>query len=192
MRHAFGAAATVNSLLLRTVDGVDRAQLARRLQGEFLANGLVVTDIPADVRNTYAANTQMFRLMQGYLALGLLVAIIGLGVVMVRRCASAGARSACCGRWGSGPGRSDVRSSPRAPWSRSRASSWGRPSGILTTYLLYRNSPAFGSVDSGFPIAWPEIALTVGTALVASLAATVVPARRAAAIRPAVAVRVAD
>ena len=56
----------------------------RELQGEFLANGLVVTDIPADVRNTYAANTQMFRLMQGYLALGLLVAIIGLGVVMVR------------------------------------------------------------------------------------------------------------
>ena len=68
----------------------------------------------------------------------------------------------------------------------------GTALGILTTYLLYRNSPAFGSVHSGYPIAWPEITLTVGTALVASLAATVVPARRAAAIKPAIAVRVAD
>ena len=44
----------------------------------------MVTDVQAAVRSTYAANTQMFRLMQGYLALGLLVAITGLGVVMVR------------------------------------------------------------------------------------------------------------
>jgi hypothetical protein len=43
-----------------------------------------------------------------------------------------------------------------------------------------------------FPIAWSTIALTVGATLVASLLASVGPARRAAAIRPAIAVRVAD
>lgn len=64
--------------------------------------------------------------------------------------------------------------------------------GILTTWLLYRNSPAFGSLDVAFPIAWPEIILTVGLAFVASFLATLVPARRAAAVRPALAVRVSD
>lgn len=192
VRQAFGSAATVNSFLLRTVDGVDRAQLARRLQGEFLANGLVVTDVPDDVRSTYSANTQMFRLMQGYLALGLLVAIIGLGVVMVRsvreRRRTIGVLRALGFR---------ARTIRRSFLAESALVAVegvvvGVALGLLTTYLLYQNSDAFGSVHSGFPIAWPEIALTVGIALVASLAATVVPARRAAAIKPAIAVRVAD
>jgi putative ABC transport system permease protein len=192
VRQAFGTAATVNSLLLRTAEGVDRAQLARRLQGEFLANGLVVTDVPDDVRGTYAANTQMFRLMQGYLALGLLVAIIGLGVVMVRsvreRRRTIGVLRALGFR---------ARTIRRSFLAESTLVAVegvvvGVALGLLTTYLLYKNSDAFGSMHSGYPIAWPEIALTVGTALVASLAATILPARRAAAIKPAIAVRLAD
>lgn len=63
---------------------------------------------------------------------------------------------------------------------------------VLTTWLLYNNSPAFGSVDGPFPIAWLEIGLTVGVTLIASLAVTAQPGRRAARIRPAIAVRVAD
>jgi putative ABC transport system permease protein len=187
VRNTFGDAATVSSFLLRTTAGVDRAELQRSLQGRYLDSGLVVTDIPTDVRNTYAANTQMFRLMQGYLALGLLIAIIGLGVVMVR---SVRERRRTIGVL-------------RALGFRARTIRWsflaestlvvvGTALGILTTYLLYRNSPAFNGVHSGFPVAWTEILLTVGAAMVASLAATAVPARRAAAIRPAVAVRVAD
>jgi putative ABC transport system permease protein len=192
VRQAFGPGATVNSLLLRTVEGVDRAQLARRLQGQFLANGLVVTDVPDDVRQTYAANTQMFRLMQGYLALGLLVAIVGLGVVMVRsvreRRRTIGVLRALGFR------ARTIRRSFLAESSLVAVEGVvvGTALGLLTTYLLYRNSPAFGSIHSGFPIAWPEITVTVGTALVASLAATVVPARRAAAVKPAIAVRVAE
>jgi ABC-type lipoprotein release transport system permease subunit len=64
--------------------------------------------------------------------------------------------------------------------------------GVLTTWLLYQNSPAFGNLSAAFPIAWGQIALTVGATLAASLLATVGPARRAAQIRPAVALRIAD
>lgn len=192
VRDAFGEAAAVTSNLLRTADGVDEAAFARGLQAEFLAYGLVVTDIPDDVRQTYAANTQMFRLMQGYLALGLLVAIIGLGVVMVRsvreRRRTIGVLRAL------GFQASTVRRSFLAESTLIAVEGVfvGTALGILTTYLLYSNSPAFGSIESGYPIAWREIGLTVGVALVASLLATVIPARRAAAVRPAIAVRVAD
>lgn len=68
----------------------------------------------------------------------------------------------------------------------------GTALGVLTTWLLYRNSPSFGSLDAPFPIAWTQISVTVGVALVASLLATVGPARRAARIKPAAALRIAD
>jgi putative ABC transport system permease protein len=64
--------------------------------------------------------------------------------------------------------------------------------GVITTWLLYRNSAAFASFDAPYPVAWTQIGVLIGLTLVASLLATVGPARRAAAIRPAVAVRIAD
>jgi energy-coupling factor transporter ATP-binding protein EcfA2 len=64
--------------------------------------------------------------------------------------------------------------------------------GVLTTWLLYQNSPAFGTLTAEFPIAWTQIGLTVGATLIASLLATIGPARRAAGIKPAVALRIAD
>jgi putative ABC transport system permease protein len=64
--------------------------------------------------------------------------------------------------------------------------------GVLTTWLMYRKSATFVGARTGFPIEWLTIAVLVGATLVLSLAATVGPARRAAAILPALAVRVAD
>lgn len=192
VRDTFGTEATVSSLLLRTAPGVNRARLARQLQGAFLAHGLVVTDIPDAVRSTYAANTQMFRLMQGYLALGLLVAITGLGVIMVRsvreRRRTIGVLRALGFR------AATVRRAflAESTFIAVEGVVVGTLLGVLTTWLLYNNSPTFESVQSGYPIAWREIGLTVGVALLASLAATIVPARRAAGISPAIAVRVAD
>jgi putative ABC transport system permease protein len=189
---AFGTEPQVSSLLLRTSAGVNRDRLAQQLQGEFLANGLVATDIPGAVRETYAANTQMFRLMQGYLALGLLVAITGLGVIMVRsvreRRRTIGVLRALGFR---------ARTIRRAFILESAFIAVegvivGTLLGILTTWLLYRNSPTFDSIDGSYPIAWADIGVTVAVALFASFVATVLPARRAARIRPAVAVRVAD
>ncbi|MFI8320188.1 hypothetical protein [Streptomyces sp. NPDC085529] len=49
---------------------------------------------------------------------------------------------------------------------------------------MYRNSAAFAGLEGGFPVEWGSIA--------ALAAATLGPARRAAAIRPARAVRVSD
>jgi putative ABC transport system permease protein len=188
----FGVDARPTSVLLRTSRVVDRHALEARMQSEYLANGLAVTDIEDAIRASYTANTQMFRLMQGYLATGLLVAIAGLGVVMVRsvreRRRTIGVLRAL------GVQSSTVR---RAFLAESifialEGVAVGTTLGVLTTWLLYRNSAAFASLHTAFPIAWGQISLTVSLALVASLLATVVPARRAAAVRPAIAVRVAE
>jgi putative ABC transport system permease protein len=188
----FGVDARQTSMLLRTAPGTDPAVTVRRLQSTFLANGLVVTDIADSVRRTYAANTQMFRLMQGYLAIGLLVAITGLGVVMVRsvreRRRTIGVLRAL------GVQSSTVRHAflGESLFIAMEGVVVGTVLGVLTTWLLYQNSPAFETMDAAFPVAWMEIATTVGLAFVASLLATLVPARRAAAVRPALAVRTAE
>ena len=65
--------------------------------------------------------------------------------------------------------------------------------GVLTTWLMYQKSAAaFDGVRSGFPIEWLTIAALAVATVAASLLATTAPARRAAQVRPATAVRVAD
>ncbi|GAA4711528.1 ABC transporter permease [Phytohabitans rumicis] len=188
----FGAVARPSSLLLRLDPGSDPGQVAARLQGQFLTNGLVVTDLAQSVRDNFAANQQFFTLMRGYLGLGLFVGVAGLGVVMVRAVRERRRTIAVLRALGF-----KARTVRRSIMGESTFVALegviiGTVLGVLTTWLLYQNSPMFGSLDVPFPIAWGQIALTVGATLVASLLATVGPARRAARIRPAVALRIAD
>ena len=144
------------------------------------------------VESSYTANQQLFRLMQGYLALGLLVGITGLGVLMVRavreRRRTIGVLRAL------GVRATTVRRSflAESTFIAVEGVVIGTVLGVVTTWVLYTNSPAFGTLSVPFPIAWLAIAVTVGATLAASLLVTAAPARRAAHIRPAVAVRVAD
>jgi putative ABC transport system permease protein len=64
--------------------------------------------------------------------------------------------------------------------------------GVLTTWLMYQKSAMFEGIRVGFPIEWATIGVLTLATLVASLAATYLPARNAAHIRPALAVRIAD
>jgi len=64
--------------------------------------------------------------------------------------------------------------------------------GVLTTWLMYQKSATFETVRTGFPVEWITIAVLLTATLVLSLIATVVPARRASRIVPALAVRIAD
>ncbi|MDP8975808.1 MAG: FtsX-like permease family protein [Actinomycetota bacterium] len=82
--EVFGPLATTNTLLLAVKPGTDAQALAERLNGQFLANGADADSFRKTVGENLAQQTQFFRLMQGYLALGLVVGIAGLGVVMVR------------------------------------------------------------------------------------------------------------
>src|SRR5262245_13240573 len=188
----FGGEVRETSLLLRTAPGVDPGSLAARLQAAFLANGLVVSDIAQEVEAGFAASNQFFRLMQGFLALGLLVGIAGLGVVMVRavreRRRTIGVLRALGFR---------AQTVHRAFMAESTLLAvegvvTGTVLGVLTTWLLFQNSAAFATLDTSFPIAWMPISVTVLATLLASLAVAARPAHRAARVKPAVALRVAD
>jgi ABC-type antimicrobial peptide transport system permease subunit len=191
-RGMFGQDAKQSSVFLQSAPGQDATTLATDLQGRFLANGLVATDIQQAVKDTFAANRQFFQLMQGYLALGLLVGITSLGVIMIRAVRERRRTIGVLRALGF-TSRTVQRSfMGESTFVALEGVVIGTLLGVVTTWLLYTNSPVFGSLDAPFPIAWRQIGITVGVTLVASLLATIGPARRAAHIKPAVAVRVSE
>jgi putative ABC transport system permease protein len=192
VRALSGSAAQVNAALVRTRDGIDPQQLAPTLQARYLSSSLVATPIAANIRRIFAANTAFFRLMQGFLALGLFVGITGLGVMMVRavreRLRTIGVLRALGFR-----ARTVERSFLiESAFIAAQGVVLGSVLGVLMTWLMYQKSAAFDGVRGGFPIEWGTIAMLAGATLAASVLATLGPARRAAQVRPAVAVRIAD
>ncbi|HEU5157213.1 MAG TPA: FtsX-like permease family protein [Streptosporangiaceae bacterium] len=187
-----GAQARPSSMLLRLAPGVAPDQVAARLQGQFLSQGLVATDLAQLVRDSFTSTRQFFTLMNGYLALGLLVGVAGLGVIMVR--AVRERRHTIAVLRALGFQASTVRRSfyAETAFVALEGVVIGTALGLATTWLLYQNSPTFGEIHAGYPIDWLQLAFFVGGTLIASLLATIGPARRAARIRPAVALRLAD
>jgi len=64
--------------------GVDPDIAAARLEGAFLSNGLEAESIRKVVEDSTAANRTFNRLIQGFMALGLVVGVAALGVISAR------------------------------------------------------------------------------------------------------------
>jgi putative ABC transport system permease protein len=192
VRHEFGRAARVSSALVAVAPGVAARRFALHLQSQYLPASLVATPLASTIRRLFAANLAFFRLMEGFLALGLLVGIAGLGVVMVRavreRRRTIGVLRALGFR---------ARTVERCFLIESAFVALegvvvGAVLGVVTTWLMYQKSAAFSGIKTGYPIMWESALVLVVTTVIASLLATLGPARRAARVLPALATRVSD
>jgi putative ABC transport system permease protein len=192
VRQLFGPTAQVAAALVRTRPGVDPQRLGPALQARYLSASLVATPIADNVRRMFAANTAFFRLMQGFLALGLFVGITGLGVVMVRAVRERRRTIGVLRALGFRARTIEQSFLAESAFIAVEGVLLGSVLGVLTTWLMYQKSAAFEGVRTGFPIQWPTIAALACATLLASVVATLAPARRAAKVLPALAVRVAD
>ncbi len=191
-RAQFGADLRLASALVKPASEVSDQSLAAQLQGQFLRQGLVATRIRQAVEQNFDASRGFFQLMQGFVALGLLVGIAGLGVVMIRavreRRRSIGVLRALGFQ---------SRTVQRAFLTESLLVTLegvvlGTALAIVTSYQLFKNYEVFRSTGGGFSVPWLTITILAIAAIVASVLATVWPARQASRIRPAVALRIAD
>ena len=188
----FGTAAKASSALVAPAAGTSDQSLTADLQGEYLPASLVVTQVRREVEREFAANRSFFQLMEGFLALGLLVGIAGLGVVMVRAVRERRRTIGVLRALGF-----QSRTVQRAFLTESSFVALegivlGTVLSIVTAYLLFKNDADLGGAEIGFPVPWVSIGVLVLTTAAASLLATLWPARRAAATQPAVALRIAD
>jgi putative ABC transport system permease protein len=185
-RRLFGARAVSNRAY---VDVRDPVAFSDGFAGRFLANGGKADTLRKIVQDALAQQQQFFLLMRTYLALGLVVGIAGIGVIMVRavreRRRQVGVLRAL------GFQSSAVRSAFVVE------SAFVAIEGVLVGTVLalvcawsMSLTDAFGTL--GFRVPFAAIGLLVAGTFVCALLATALPARAAARIRPAVALRLAD
>ena len=191
-RAQFGSGAKLASAMVKPAAGVTDQALAAELQGQYLPEGLVATQIRDQVERGLAANRGFFQLMQGFLALGLIVGIAGLGVVMVRAVRERRRNIGVLRALGFQSGTIQRAFLTESTFVALEGIVLGAALSIVTSYLLFKNDQELNASGVGFPIPWASIAVLVAAAALASVLATVWPARQASKIRPAVALRIAD
>ncbi len=172
--------------------GQDPEAVASALTGRLAPNGMKADSVAALVESQLSQQEGFIRLMQGYLALGLLVGIAGLGVVMVRAVRERRRQIGMLRAMGF-PSRV-VRSAflLEAGFVAVQGIFFGVVLALITSYQLLTNSDTFGEQNLDFTVPWVALAALLVAALAASIAATAAPATQAARIKPAVALRVAD
>jgi putative ABC transport system permease protein len=131
-------------------------------------------------------------LAQGFVALGLVIGVGGLGVVMVRAVRERRRQIGMLRAMGL-PSRTVRRAFVlESGFVAARGLLIGGGLALLSCWLLATRSTAFGESSIPFSAPWGTIAAMLAAALAASLAATALPAARAARVRPAVALRVTE
>ena len=190
LKEVLDVRAAATRFFVQTAPEADPAEVARAIQGDFVENGAEANSFRDLVEEFLGVNLQFFNLMQGYLALGLLVGIAGLGVVMVR---SVRERRREIGVLRSlGFLSSAVRRTFlfESGFTALQGILIGAGLALITAAQLVATGE-FGET-AVFGIPWTSLGILCGAALLASLLATAWPAQQASQIPPAVALRVAE
>jgi putative ABC transport system permease protein len=184
--------AVANRHYVRTADGVDPEAVAERLTVELLPNGTDARTFRAEIEGELAEQNGFFRLMQGYLGLGLAIGIAGLGVVLVRAVRERRRQIGMLRAMGFSAAVVRRAFLLEATFVAAQGIALGIGLGLLTSYNVLTHSTAFGDEPLPFTVPWLGLAFLFFVPLVAALATAVAPANRAARIRPAAALRLAD
>lgn len=187
LTEVFGERVVPNKFYVDAAAGDDASQVASEINGAFVSHGADAETFAAIVADNLGQQQQFFKLMQGYLALGLLVGIAGLGVVMVRAVRERRREVGILRSLGFGSASVRRAFVTESGFVAFEGIAIGVALAIITTWRLVGSANFGESLD--FDVPWTSLAVLVVVTVVASLAATAVPAQQASRIRPAVALR---
>jgi putative ABC transport system permease protein len=190
LQEVLGGRATPTRFYVKTDGSASPNDVAVALQGRFVTNGVEADSFRAIIEESSDANIQFFRLMQGYLALGLLVGIAGLGVIMVRAVRDRRHEVGVLRSLGFLPAAVRRAFLLESGFVALQGIAIGSILALITSAQLV-NSGDFGE-GIEFAIPWLQVTVLCISALVASLIATAWPAQQASRIAPAVALRIAE
>jgi putative ABC transport system permease protein len=187
---AFPGRAYPTIFYLDLAPGVDESSAASRLESAFIGNGMEAESIHQVMEDVTGASVTFNRLIQGFMGLGLLVGVAALGVISARSVVE----------------RRQEIGVMRAIGFRRRAveasflleSSFLALTSILVGTLLglmlawniiddQRREPSWAGLTLSVP--WLNLAVIFALVYAVAMLATIAPARRAAKVRPAEALR---
>ncbi len=172
---------------LQVAAGTNPGELARALEAELVDHsftGIVIREL---VEETLQVTLSIMQVIQAFLALGLAVGISGLGVLAVRNVVERRATIGTLRALGFRKNMILKASLIELSFVAVLGILLGLVLGIALTYNLFLTLSFFG--EGEFVIPWANLALIMGLAFVASLLATLSPARRASRLAPAEALR---
>jgi putative ABC transport system permease protein len=188
LAHLRSVPVTGDELFIKVADGADAQAVAAQIEGAFVASGLNASVIADEYAQRQRLTGGALQLLQGFMALGLLVGIAALGVISMRavieRRQQIGMLRAL-GFQSTMVGLAFVLES-------SFVSITGLLIGALTGIVLGDNlvGAFFPQIDRSIvAIPWQQIALIVLATYLFSLLTTIIPAWQAARIYPAEALR---
>jgi putative ABC transport system permease protein len=188
----FGERDIVTRFYVAVADGADADAVATSVNAAFLAQGADADTLAALIGEGADILTGFLALLRGFLGFGLLVGIAGLGVVMVRAVRERRQEIGMLRAMGFRSGLIRIAMLSEAGLIAVQGTVIGAVLGLITTRQLLMASDSFGDVPIPFIVPWAGLAVILALPLAASLAVTAWPATRAARIRPAVALRIAD
>lgn len=184
--------ATAQRIYVAVADGADPDAVAREIETRFLTSGAEAETFDDRVGRFVETDQGFFSLLRGYLLLGLVIGIAGLAVSLFRAVRERRRQIGMVRAMGL-PGTGIRR------WFMIEAAfisvmgiATGVGLGLLTGYLTTTRSTSLDESTLPFGVPWAVLVLIVAVPLVASVLAAIVPARRAAALRPSEALRLAD
>ena len=175
---------------LQTAPGVDPDTAAQRLESAFLGNGMQAESIEEVVREATAASLTFNRLIQGFMALGLVVGVAALGVISARAVVERRQQIGVLRAIGF---RSRMVQSAfllESSFIALTAIVVGTGLGLLLAANIVRDQRSQPSWENlTLQVPWANLAIVFLTVYAVALAATLAPARRASHVRPAEALR---
>ncbi|MGH9212413.1 MAG: ABC transporter permease [Acidimicrobiales bacterium] len=185
-----GDVAVENRHLVRVRAGADPEAVADRLEADWITNGAEATTFLGMVTDEVRETQAFIRLLQAYIALGLVVGVAGLGVVMVRavreRRRQIGVLRAL------GYPSAVVRRAflSEAGFIALQGIVLGIGLGLITSYQTMR-SDAFEE-PLAFTVPWMALLILFVTPAVGAMVTAAAPATQAARIQPADALRIGE
>jgi putative ABC transport system permease protein len=170
--------------------GVDADQAATRLESAFLAYGVEAESIEQVMRDVTAAGVTFNRLIQGFMGLGLLVGIAALGVISARSVVERRQQIGVMRAIGFRRGMVEASFLLESSFIALTSIVVGSLLGLLLAWNIIedtRRQPSWENLTLVVP--WLNLAVIFLLVYAVAMVATIAPARRAAKVRPAEALR---
>jgi putative ABC transport system permease protein len=170
--------------------GMDAAAAATRLESAFLANGMEAESIREVMEDVTAASITFNRLIQGFMGLGLLVGVAALGVISARSVVERRQQIGVLRAIGFRRGMVEASFLLESTFIALTSIVVGTVLGLILSWNIIadvRRQPSWDNITLVVP--WLNLAVIFLLVYAVAMIATVAPARRAARVGPAEALR---
>ena len=180
----------ITNYRFKVADGVDAKEAARSIEASFLEHGMDTEVLEEELEKEAAGAKTFFRLFIGFMGLGLLVGVAGLGVVSTRAVVERRQQIGVLRAIGYRRRMIQLSFLLEASFISLLGIAIGTTLGIVLGWQAYNDIKQDEGIDTiRFGIPWIQIGVILAVTYVASLLATFLPARQASRVYPAEALR---